>query len=84
MSLILKNNLEDETKENLPITINDSVGHKLNAINHHHNLSSSSIVIADKNNVNSVKKFAYAVCREYLSGAWREIDYDDFSIQRIS
>lgn len=45
---------------------------------------SSSIHIKDKNDVNEVKKFAFAVCREYLSGAWKNIDFGDFVVERIS
>ncbi|RNA14177.1 choline kinase alpha isoform X2 [Brachionus plicatilis] len=45
---------------------------------------SSSIIISDRNDANEVKKFAFAVCREYLSGAWKNIDYDDFMVERIS
>jgi hypothetical protein len=45
---------------------------------------SSSITINDKNDVDAVKTFAYAVCREYLSGAWKLIDIGDFKIERVS
>jgi hypothetical protein len=45
--------------------------------------SSSSIVLDDKNDIDSVKLYAYAVCREYLSGAWKSIDIEDFKIERI-
>jgi hypothetical protein len=46
--------------------------------------SSSSIVLDDKNDIESVKLYAYAVCREYLSGAWKSIDIEDFRIERIT
>lgn len=49
-----------------------------------HVASSSSIVIEDKNDVEQVKRFALAVCREYLGGAWTNVDPDDFVIKRIS
>lgn len=45
--------------------------------------SSSSINITDKNDVNLVKAFAYAACREYLGGAWNNVDFSDFKIERI-
>lgn len=45
---------------------------------------SSLIRIADKNDVNLVKLFAYVVCGEYLSGAWKDIEFEDFRIHRIS
>ncbi|CAF0715411.1 unnamed protein product [Brachionus calyciflorus] len=49
-----------------------------------HNQPSSSIAIHDRNNPEEVKNFAFAVCREYLSGAWKKIDYNDFKVERIS
>jgi hypothetical protein len=45
---------------------------------------SSLIKIADKNNKALVKIFAYIVCREYLSGAWKNIEFEDFIIERVS
>lgn len=45
---------------------------------------SSNIYINDRNDVNEVKKFSFAVCREYLSGAWKKIDYEDLIVNRIS
>lgn len=45
---------------------------------------SSTIYINDRNDTNEVKKFSFAVCREYLSGAWKKIDYEDLIVNRIS
>lgn len=46
--------------------------------------SSTNILIEDKNNIEQVKKFAFAVCREFLGGAWLDVDFVDFSIKRIA
>jgi hypothetical protein len=48
------------------------------------NQPSSLIKIADKNDIGLVKVFAYIVCREYLSGAWKNIEFEHFNIERIS
>ena len=45
---------------------------------------SSEIKISDKNDVRLVKNFAYVVCREYLSGAWKNIGFDEFQIERVT
>lgn len=49
-----------------------------------HYQPSSNIILTDKNDVELVKSFAHAVCREYLSGAWKQVDINNFKIQRIS
>ena len=46
--------------------------------------STSSISIPDKNNVHLVKKYAFIICREYLGGQWKEIDFEDLFVERIS
>jgi hypothetical protein len=48
------------------------------------NQPSSLIKIMDKNDIAVVKIFAYIVCREYLSGAWKNIEFENFNIKRIS
>lgn len=46
--------------------------------------STSSISIPDKNNAHLVKKYAFIICREYLGGQWKGIDFDDLFVERIS
>ncbi len=59
----------------------DLNSHNFNILNKN---SSSSIVIKDKNDVQSVKLFALYVCQEYLGGVWKSINVNDLKIQRIS
>ena len=90
MSLIIKNLDSQTNKETLSLAKSgDSVCTKLGGLttsplSSPSSLSSASIAITDKNNIHLVKKFAYVVCREYLSGAWKQIDYSDFVIERLS
>jgi hypothetical protein len=73
----LQTNAVKVSKEN-----NDEIN--VNIIKTKKDPPSSSITIDDKNDVDEVKVFAYAVCREYLSGAWKLIDNSDFKIERVS
>ena len=64
--------------------VNKSVGDQ----NHlhdrkHHYQPSSSIQLHDRTDVENVKIFAHAVCREYLGGAWKNIEHDDLIVERI-
>lgn len=61
----------------------DEIKQNLNERKSNHQ-SSSSITISDKNDIELVKTFAFSVCRDYLSGAWKNIDINDFKIQRVS
>jgi len=74
MSFILNSNLDSQSKD---ITFIET--EKLCKIT-----SSSSLAIPDKNNVHLVKKFAFVVCREFLGGIWKGIDYSDFLVERMS
>ena len=47
-------------------------------------LSSSSIDIKDKNDLNAVKLFAYAICREYLGGIWKSISPEQFELIKLT
>lgn len=47
-------------------------------------LPSSTFLIEDKNDPNEVKHYAFAVCREYLGGAWKHVDLSDVKVERIS
>ena len=74
------------TTHSLNVNKNFNDDNKINQKNDQkqHIQPSSAIQIQDRNDVETVKTFAYAVCREYLSGAWKNIDFDDLVVQRIS
>jgi len=74
MSFILNSTLDQQAKD-----ISFIETEKLSRV-----ASSSSLVIPDKNNAHLVRKFAFVVCREYLGGAWKGLDYSDFFVERIS
>lgn len=46
------------------------------------NLTSLQQVPQDKNNLELVKKFVFALCQEYLGGIWKRVDIDDFEISK--
>lgn len=47
-------------------------------------LSSASIDIRDKNDLVTVKLFAYAICREYLGGIWKSISLEQFELIKLT
>ncbi len=44
----------------------------------------SEIKIEDKSDIAQVKTFAFLVCRQFLGGAWKNIDLEEFNIQKMS
>jgi hypothetical protein len=45
---------------------------------------SAALLPQDKTDIDAVKLFAYAICREYLGGIWKNIDIENFGIERAS
>lgn len=45
---------------------------------------SSLVIPKNKNDVESVKAYVHAICADYLGGIWKEIEFDDFPLERMS
>ena len=46
-------------------------------------IADKSSLIKDKTNLSQIKLFAYDICSEYLNGAWKSSDLNQFKLTRI-
>jgi hypothetical protein len=83
-------NSEDALKNMTQKSSNEEVDFNSNELNSKVDLnnlkaqSSSLIKIVDKNDMARVKIFGFLICREYLSGAWKDLELEDFIIEKVS
>lgn len=81
--LTLAPNLKNRTYRNDGMLyINSLDGESTHKRSKNHSCSLTANVPHDKNNLDLVKKFVYALCQEYLGGIWKRIDIKDFEITK--